>query len=302
MKGKDFRLRFCWRLFLLFIIGNINAAFFTAEILVMYSLIGVVLVLTCRLSDRILLAISVVCLLQPVCLYQIARAVASPDYRIMQLDTSALWSATFAAQTSGTFMETVMVNLREGQLASLAWAWDHGRIFQTAGLFIAGMLAGRRQWFSRRSLTQWGGVLAVSLICFFPLKGLEGMVAGYIDNVNILTPLRVLLSSLANLAFMAVLMSGVMYGFYSSQRVGRWLSMLIPYGRLSMTNYVTQGIIGSALFYHWGLFLRIGISGSLLIGIGIFLLQYMFCRFWMSRYSHGPLEYLWKKATWICRV
>ena len=50
MRGKDFRLRFCWRLILLFIIGNINAIFFTAEVLVMYSLLGVVLVLTCRLS------------------------------------------------------------------------------------------------------------------------------------------------------------------------------------------------------------------------------------------------------------
>ena len=36
MQGRDFRLRFCWRLILLFIIGNINACFFTGEILVMY--------------------------------------------------------------------------------------------------------------------------------------------------------------------------------------------------------------------------------------------------------------------------
>ena len=27
MRGNDFRLRFCWRLILLFILGNINAAF-----------------------------------------------------------------------------------------------------------------------------------------------------------------------------------------------------------------------------------------------------------------------------------
>ena len=50
--GKDFRLRFCWRLVLLFLLGNINAAFFTAEVLVLYSIVGFVLVLTCRLSDR----------------------------------------------------------------------------------------------------------------------------------------------------------------------------------------------------------------------------------------------------------
>ena len=40
----------------------------------------------------------------------------------------------------GSFLETVRVNLWEGQIASLAWAWDHGRVFQTAALFLLGML------------------------------------------------------------------------------------------------------------------------------------------------------------------
>ena len=52
MRGNDFRLRFCWRLILLFILGNINAAFFTAEVLVLYSLVGFILPLTCRLKDK----------------------------------------------------------------------------------------------------------------------------------------------------------------------------------------------------------------------------------------------------------
>ena len=52
MRGNDFRLRFCWRLVLLFLIGNLNAAFFTAEVLVLYSLVGFILPLTCRLKDK----------------------------------------------------------------------------------------------------------------------------------------------------------------------------------------------------------------------------------------------------------
>lgn len=47
LRGNDFRLRFCWRLILLFLIGNINASFFTAEVLVLYSLVGFILPLTC---------------------------------------------------------------------------------------------------------------------------------------------------------------------------------------------------------------------------------------------------------------
>ena len=299
MRGKDFRLRFCWRLLLLFIIGNFNACFFTAEILVMYSLIGVVLVLTCRLSNRWIIALSAVCLLQPMCLYQIVRALTDASYEIPRIDSGPYWAAAFAMQSAGTFWETVKVNLWEGQLASLAWAWEHGRIFQTAGLFLAGMLIGRQGWFHRSHLRGWGVALAVATIGFFPLHGLNGMLGSYIENRNVLTPLLTLISSLANICFMLMLVSGIIFGFYCTRRLSSLLSKLIPYGKLSMTNYVTQGIIGSALFYHWGLYLQLGITASELVGIAIFIAQYAFCRFWVGRHKHGPLEYIWKRATWI---
>lgn len=299
MRGRDFRLRFCWRLLLLFVIGQLNAAFFTAEVLVMYALVGFVLVTTCRLSDRWLIALAAVFVVQPVCIYQIARALFDADYVPAEINTSSYWAATFAAQSNGGFWETVKVNLWEGQLASLAWAWDHGRIFQTAGLFVAGMLIGRRGWFLRRNLAGWGRVLAIALICFFPLHGLDMMVPKFIDNPSILKPLGVILSSLANLSFMLILVSGVLYGYYCTHRLNRLLALLIPYGRMSMTNYVTQGIIGSALFYNWGLHLQLGITASELVGIAIFAVQYICCRIWVNHHSHGPLECLWKKATWL---
>ncbi len=159
MRGNDFRLRFCWRLLLLFLIGNINACFFTGEILVMYSLIGFVLVLTCRLSNRWLIALITICLLQPVFIYQIMRALISPEYEPLQINDAPYWAAAFNVQSTGTFIETVKVNLWEGQLASLAWAWEHGRIFQTTGLFMLGMLIGREGWLLKDKLPAWGKVL-----------------------------------------------------------------------------------------------------------------------------------------------
>ena len=74
LRGKDFRLRFCWRLFLLFLFGNFNACFFTAEILVMYSILGFILVLTCRLSDKWAFLLACLFMLQPVAIYHVVRA------------------------------------------------------------------------------------------------------------------------------------------------------------------------------------------------------------------------------------
>ncbi len=299
MQGYDFRARFCWRLLILFLIGNINACIFTGEILVMYSLVGFVLVATCRLPSRALVVLAAVCVVQPVCLYQIVRAICSPDYMAGVIDSSSFWRATFDVQSNGDFLSTVKVNLWEGQLASLAWAWEHGRIFQTAGLFIAGMLIGRHGWFKRDMLGRWGYVLAVALICFFPLKGVEPMLGNYIGNQNILKPLKIVVSSLANLSFATALVSGILFAYYKTTCLSKLLSRLIPYGKMSMTNYVTQGMVGSFLFYHWGMHLQLGITASVFVGVAVFVVQYAFCLFWTGHHGHGPLEWVWKRLTWL---
>lgn len=298
LRGKDFRLRFCWRLFLLFVIGQFDAIFFTGEILVLYALVGFILVFTCRLPDRWLIILGSIFILQPVCIYQMVRASLDPGYEIMVIESGPYWGATYAAQSAGSFLDTLKVNLWEGQLASLAWAWEHGRLFQTAGLFIFGMLIGRSGWFGKKYLPKWGRVLACSVIVYFPLSGILNMTGEYVSNPNFMTPFNILVGSLTNLCLMMMLTTGVLFAYYRTSALSRTLSLLIPYGRMSMTNYVTQGIIGSAIYYNWGLHLQMGITGSVLIGIGIFILQWWACRWWMKARSHGPLEYIWKKATW----
>ena len=300
MKGRDFRLRFCWRLVLLFLIGNLNACFFTAEVLVLFSIVGFVLVLTCRLSNRSAFLLACILMLQPVSLYHVLRVLLDSSYQVPALPTASLWDATFAVQTSGTFLETVKVNLWEGQLASLAWAWDNARFFQTASLFILGMLVGRKEWLLEKNLHHWGYIGVGALFLFFPLYGLNNMLPDFISNKNLLTPLSLVLSSLHKVAFMFVLVSTILFLYYRTA-AHRWLNKIIPYGKMSLTNYITQSIIGSAVFYHWGLGMHAhwGITFSFLFGVFIFLVQCVFCSWWMRFHKHGPLEFLWKKATWI---
>ena len=70
---------------------------------------------------------------------------------------------------------------------------------------------------------------------------------------------------------------------------------------MSLTAYITQSIIGSFIFYNWGLGLhdKLGVTYSFIVGIGIFMIQYIFAKWWMKTHRHGPLEYIWKKVTWI---
>ncbi len=300
MRGHDFRLRFCWRLILLFLIGNLNAMFFTAEVLVLYSLVGFILPLTCKMKDKWIFILACILLIQPLPLYYTLRACFDPAFVTPALPTGDLWGATFEVQSHGTFWETVRVNLWEGQLASLAWAWDNGRVFQTAALFLLGFLAGKRGLFLKENLKIWNKVLCGSLLAFFPLYGLGNMLPGFIDNPSIRTPLLLIISSLYKFAFMLLLVSAILLAYYRT-RLQRRLAQIVPYGRMSLTNYITQSIFGSLLFYNWGLGLHddLGITASFLTGILLFILQFSFCRWWMAHHSHGPMEYLWKRATWL---
>ncbi len=76
---------------------------------------------------------------------------------------------------------------------------------------------------------------------------------------------------------------------------------LVPYGRMSLTNYIGSSFIGSVLFYGYGfgLYARLGSLVSLLVALSIFTAQSLFSRWWLSRRRQGPLEHLWYRLTWF---
>ena len=302
-KGNDFRLRFLWRLFLLFIWGNINAIFFTGEILVLYSIVGISLIFVARLKTKTIAIIATILMLQPMEWGKLIYALLNPDYIPKEQLAYYYFGKAYPIQGNGTFLETVKMNLWYGQLASLTWAWENARFFQTPALFMFGLLIGRKSLFvyNENNIIFWRRALIIAIICFFPLNGLVGLLPAFIDNSAILTPLNLIIRSLANVAFLTFLVSLIIQGYYLTTKGKNILDKLRPYGKMTLTNYIMQSVIGAALFYNWGLGLhnKLSITYSLLLGIILFLLQYLFCYWWMKNHRHGPLEYIWKKLTWI---
>ena len=88
---------------------------------------------------------------------------------------------------------------------------------------------------------------------------------------------------------------------YQSEGFRRRVAALRSYGRMSLTNYVTQSILGMLVYFPFGLYLApyLGYTVSLLVGILMFFAQLAFCKWWLSRHKQGPLEALWHKWTWI---
>lgn len=302
VKGKDFGYRFLWRILLLAGFATLNAAFFPAgDVLLLFVCISLVLFVARNWSDRAILAASVFFLLQPVewahCIY----GVFHPSHTLPDLNVGAMYAEVADYTREGNFWKFIAGNITLGQKASLLWAVNAGRFFQTAGLFLAGLYLGRRGLFvqSPANNRRWIRILIVSAVAFAPLYALHDLIMA--DG----SPLTRQTAGTAfdmwqKLAFTFVLTSSFIL-LYNSERFARLTASLRSYGRMSLTNYISQSIIGAFVYFPFGLFLAryCGYTLSLLVGIATFFLQIRFSRWWLSRHRQGPLETLWHKWTWI---
>lgn len=85
-----------------------------------------------------------------------------------------------------------------------------------------------------------------------------------------------------------------------SAAIRKGLNPLAKVGRMSLTVYISQSIIATLIFYSYGfgLYGQVDIVTGTWIALGIFALQLIFAEMWLSKFSQGPLEMLWRKVTY----
>jgi uncharacterized protein len=69
-------------------------------------------------------------------------------------------------------------------------------------------------------------------------------------------------------------------------------------GRMSMSAYVAEGVIGTALFIGLGLFGKTPLSTVMVVAVGIYIAVEIACALWMRFFRQGPLEALLRKITY----
>lgn len=154
-------------------------------------------------------------------------------------------------------------------------------------LFKSGFLAGRSS--TRRYLVAVAtGSVALVLVAWLtwqadvrerPVLGGEGF------NL-LLTPLV----ALAYIAGLALLQRG---------GAGKLLSSLAATGRMAFTNYLTQSLLMTSIFYggRGALMGEVDRPGLWAITIGIWILQLIWSPLWLARFEMGPLEWVWRCLT-----
>lgn len=300
-KGREFRGRFIWRLFLLLLFGLFNSVFFQGDILEIYAVVGIVLVMVSKFSDKTVFWIAVILMLQPLEWFHFYQALQHPDTKLADPVSWSYFGKMVDYIPGSSFIQTAIGNLTNGKIAVLLWNYENGRFFQTASLFMLGMLAGRRYLFEMSPINKglWTKILVIAGIIFIPLFAVKLGLPELITSEAVRRPLETIITSWANIAFMLVLVS-VFYRMFLNKYFQKKLHIFSPLGRMSLSNYVFQSIIGAFLYYGFGLALYkyTGATYSLIIGIIFATLLGIFSSWWMKSHKHGPLETLWHKATW----
>jgi len=306
-RNDNFLLRYGWRIVLLGIIGLIHHAFWSGDILSIYAPLGLLLMPMRKASNKVILIIGILFALNvPGKLIEAIKFLMGNKGTngFMDMDPKAYYAIMSKAN---------LVELLKDNWKNLSVKFDYqimsGRIYITYGFFLLGMYTGRMGWFRNveeakpiiKKICSRTALLSLILLIIgfaiiganelFKLKWEQNLYIGFIfgiiyDSFN---------------AFLVILyITGLTLLMYKP----KWQKRLYPFatvGKLALTCYLAQTALGLIIYYNVGFGMVGKISPALNWGIAIlfFGFQSIVGRWWLKRFNYGPVEWLWRSATFF---
>ena len=300
---KIHRRRMSW----LLLFGLIHAYFiWDGDILVTYALCGFIVVAFRHSSSRklwlvgsIFLAISFSIILLPQALmpYMTLEDIAElnidwlPDQTIIEAEIARMtgpWLPRFITRAENSFfMQSIAF------ISFLVW--------RVGGLMLIGMAIYKQGVFERSSISSAFIKRATALFTLGSALVISGVVFNFNHQWSIEKSL--FLGSLFN-AIGSVLIALSYIYFWVLIEHHQWFTGLTRrlafVGRMAFTNYLSQSLICTFLFYGWGLglFGQVARWQQLLVVFAIWILQLSWSAWYLQRFSQGPLEWVWRRLTY----
>ncbi|MEB6550922.1 DUF418 domain-containing protein [Heyndrickxia sporothermodurans] len=295
-KGGEFKKIAVKRLFILLIIGIIHAfLIWSGDVLINYAIFGFILIFLLKLSGKSLMIIGLSLFVIPNLFFSlylmIITLVSSQDMSmytdIMNLTKSMdiYSSSNYWNITVQRFKDWMLVNGSSNIIFIL---------FSVIPLMMIGAGAAKLKWLqsAQSERKKWLFILIISLPLGLFLKSLPMFVDSNLAFKYIEQSLGGTILSFAYVAIIAL--------FMSYKWTGRLLKPFAAAGRMSLTIYITQSIVGTFIFYGYGLglYIKLTLGTSMLLAIGIFIIQVVLAEIWFMKFKYGPLEKIWRYFTY----
>lgn len=305
--GNGYRV-FYRRMFWLLVIGLLHLFFvWSGDILMLYALVGMVLPLFTRLSDRALLWWAGFFLFLPVAVDFVCQwcgmSLASPlvERQWILCDKFGITADNFAywLRDARTYPDMFRF-LIMGSVERMSEFVDGNRYFKVLGLFIIGYAIGRHRLYARieefrstvKVIARLGWLVGFPLSVFYGWSAVNSHPWG-LGAHSALYFSSVYLMSFGYVATMALI--------YLQHREAVAFRILALPGRMALTNYIGQSVAGVFIFY--GLGLGFGATTGLVwvevIAVGVFASEILLSSLWLSCCRFGPLEWVWRCLTYV---
>jgi uncharacterized protein len=304
--------RFMWRLVILFIIGFIHHIHWKGDILGIYAVLGFFMLLFHKASNQILwIGILFFILNIPIAIRDGIKEFqpkekpkTEKEQKIEQDKYEKETKTTYDILKEGTYTEVIVQNFKDFKY-KIDFQLDSGRIYITLGFFLLGLWVGKRKFFENfeenkplfKKIMWWCLGANIFIVAFF----LTLQFGNYFDKFpkwfNIVFNLLFTVHSVTMTIFYVVAIPLLL----NLENMKNVLSNLTAVGKMGLTNYLMQSIIGVVVFYGIGFGLMGEFNGGwcYLIGITIFIFQIFFSKWWLSKFIYGPMEWLWRSATYL---
>ncbi|GIN97781.1 hypothetical protein J6TS1_36510 [Siminovitchia terrae] len=296
IRGTSFLKISMRRLSILLIFGIIHAFFiWSGDILITYALMGMVLLLFLRLPGPWLMGLGWGLYLLPQLFFSGMLVLASlfdsaslADY----IDIAGLQQSEIIYST-GSFMEITNQRILDWKANNLSGGLII-YLFLILPMMMIGAGAGKMQWLEKAA-NQWKKWLVILLIALpigIAVKTLPFLMGLTISFQYIQDAIGGPILGMAYIAAIVLIMR--------SAKVAKLLHPLSSAGRMSITIYIMQSVIGTLIFYHYGLGLygKISLATGTWLAFAIYIIQVVFAEIWLSKFKQGPIEKFWRFLTY----
>ncbi|WNG62126.1 DUF418 domain-containing protein [Archangium gephyra] len=307
------------RLMAMYLLGLVHLyGAWYGDVLNMYAMAGLLLLLFRERKDRTLLIWACVLMFGPMLVGQVLMRFGT----LLLHGPEAHAAAREAAKAAAKGMAETKAGIFEGLSSGGYGRWLRANaeayfllffspmmlthIGTTVGRFALGLWVGRKGLFHdvekhRATLKRlWGWGLGVGLVG----SGV-GVVTGMLMRKKlldfqepwtlVLTPVREL--GAVGLATFYVTSLALLF---QRERWRKVLKLLAPAGRMAVTNYMSQSVLGVLVFSGVGLGLmgKTGPAVTIALTMGLFCVQVAWSHWWLARYRFGPVEWVWRSLTY----
>lgn len=299
---KDSGSFFVRRMFILFIFGVFHIVFlWSGDVLNLYAILGLLTLFMLGKSNNTILVLAAFFLFFP--FYDQLLELLFNLFNFKPESYLADYNGSIVNETIryGTYMEGVKLRLLEylvnvpmlfGYLAPVALS-----------MFLLGLYLGKNR-------------IQESLEMFIQCIKKPILILAVLTNTYralflfVLPNLDVYKTEVWHLIFVKLMvLSDITMGLFYLWIIGwlwyytKWKIVLSPLkyaGRMALTNYILQSVIGLFLFSSIGLKLYESLSPAqtFLTAITVFMFQVLLSKIWLNYFRYGPLEWVWRCITY----